>query len=70
LIILKITLPGVITLRDAGSTTRKPKINARKNIFLYTWKIFILPEMNNKRIKTEVIICAFRVLITLITIAI
>jgi hypothetical protein len=63
-------LPGVIMLREAGNTTRKPNINAIKNIFLYTWKIFILPEMNNKRIKTEVIICAFRVLITLITIAI
>jgi hypothetical protein len=31
---LKKISPGVIILREAGSTTRKPKINARKKIFL------------------------------------
>ena len=63
-------LPGVIILRDAGNTTRKPKINASKNIFLYTSKIFNLAIIYNKKIKAVIIICVTGLFTTLITIAI
>ena len=44
-------LPGVMILSEAGNTTRNPNINARKNIFLYTSKIFNLAIINNEKIK-------------------
>jgi hypothetical protein len=57
---LKMILPGVIILRDAGKTTIKPNIVARKNIFLYTLKIFNLAIMNNEKINIVIISCASR----------
>ncbi len=57
---LNMILPGVMILRDAGRTTRNPKINARRNIFLYTSKSFNLEKTYNKKIKAEITNCELR----------
>jgi hypothetical protein len=44
-------LPGVMMLREAGKTTRKPNMNARRKIFLYTSKTFNRAIIKNEKIS-------------------